>query len=305
MRDEDVGDRLGGHPAERRQGCRCVGLCCPRVDRDHAVLREDERDVREIVSLGDVDARGHLDEPGRAEAEAVLGGHPGVRGEDRQAGIERRIARALERRLGLALAAECRERAGEAPVDAAPEADGEAVLVVEDPLQIRHRRGGLLEASRELGEHEPAEVARDPGISGDRAVELGHRRIHPSGPTQEEHVARDAGLEEALEREEQRAIGRISRSSLEVGIGLLVASGCDESSHEGEDGADVRVRPADRLLKGLQLQIAHQRALRCLAARSPGAFRSREQRPLPRELSFASRSSPGPAPLPVMRMHHR
>ncbi len=203
-----MGDRLRGHLTERPEGRLRIGLRRPGVDRDHAAVREHERDVGEVVSLGDVDARRHLDEPGRAEAKAVLGGDPGVRGEDRQAGIERRIARAFERGPGLALPAEGRERAGEPPVDAAPEADGEAVLVVEDPLEIRHGRVGLLEAGGELGEHEPAEVARQAGISGDGAVELGHGGIHPPRPTQKEHVARDAGLEESLEREEDRAIGR-------------------------------------------------------------------------------------------------
>jgi hypothetical protein len=48
----------------------------PGVDRDHAVAGRDERQVAEVVALGDLDTGFRAQDPGRGEAEPVGGGHP-------------------------------------------------------------------------------------------------------------------------------------------------------------------------------------------------------------------------------------
>jgi len=46
------------------------------VDRDDAVAGRDERQIAEVVALGDLDTGSGVEDPGRGEAEPVLGGHP-------------------------------------------------------------------------------------------------------------------------------------------------------------------------------------------------------------------------------------
>ena len=133
--------------------------------------------------------------------------------------------------------------------------------MVEDPLEIVDGRSGLPEAGRQLGEHEPAEVARQARLLGNGPVELGDGVVHPRHPTEQEDVIGHAGLEKSLERDEQRPVGRALRPLLEVRKGLLVLPGRDEPSGEGDDGDHVGIRPADRLSKSLELEVAHERLL--------------------------------------------
>src|SRR2546426_1005834 len=142
------------------------------------------------------------------------------------------------------------------------------VLDNKDPLEIVDGRSGFPEAGRQLGEHEPAEVARQARLLGDGPVELGDGVVHPRDPTEQEDVIGHAGLEKSLERDEQRPVGRTLRPLLEVRKGLLVLPGRDEPSGEGDDGDHVRIRPADRLSKRLELEVAHERLL---AGPGPGS----------------------------------
>ena len=74
--------------------------------------------------------------------------------------------------------------------------------MVEDPSQVIRGCLGLSEASRELGQDEPAKIAGDAWLPLDGPVELRDGVVHPGDPPEQGDVTGQAGLEEPLEGEE-------------------------------------------------------------------------------------------------------
>lgn len=88
VRKDDVGDRLGRAPAKGVERCPGGGLGGAGIDGHDAVPGDHEREIGEVVALGDVDPRRDLQQPRRPEPEAVPSGHREVRGELGHHGVQ-------------------------------------------------------------------------------------------------------------------------------------------------------------------------------------------------------------------------
>ena len=127
--------------------------------------------------------------------------------------------------------------------------------MLEDPLEVRHRRLGAAKSSREFGQRHAPQVSRHRMAGVRRTIELGDRVLDPGDAPKQKYLPAHPGLEQAFEGEEDRLL-RCRRGPLaEVGEGVLVAPGGEVLAREGEDHRERRVRPAPRFLQGLERAI--------------------------------------------------
>ncbi len=210
------------------------------VDRDNAVAGRDEREVGEVVALGDLDTGFRAQDPGRGEAEPVLGGRPEAA--EHQLGAGRGGAEpGLAHRLGgLVIVAQHGMGRGEAVVRGAQQHGRELVGDGQDELQVGHGASGPPPVRRQPGQGQPAEVLRQAKIGGRGLVQLGQRGVH---------IFAQPCLEKPGERERQRltwlGAGRLG----EVAVPLGVRAGSREPGGEDDRGGAVGARPAGRYLE--------------------------------------------------------
>ena len=210
------------------------------VDRDDAVAGRDERQIGEVVALGDLDTGFRAEDPGRGEAEPVGGGGPEAAEHQLRAcrgRAEPRLALGLG---GLVIVAQHGMGGGEAVVRGAQQHGRELVPDGQDELQVGDGASGPLPVRRQPGQGQPAEVLRRPEIGGRGLVQLGQRGVH---------VLAQPGLEEPGERERQRlawpGVGQLG----EVAVSLAVRAGRREPGGEDDRGGPVGARPAGRRLE--------------------------------------------------------
>jgi hypothetical protein len=254
--EDQVRDGQGGDPAEDREHGPGVRLGGPRIDRHNAVVSQHEGEVGKVVPLGDIDLGCQLDEPGRAEAKALLDRDPVIDREQGERGIKGGVAGALERRFRFAPSPEGRIRLSEGTVDIPAKPDRNALLVLEHPFEVGHRRVGLRKVSGELREDGPPEVAGEIGRLAHGPVELRERLVHPGFALQEWHLTGQPSLEEPLQREPERLIGLARSALLKKRIPLIVTPTSHELSDQREDRLRGRIRPANRFLEGFELDVA-------------------------------------------------
>ena len=210
------------------------------VDRDHAVAGRDEREVAEVVALGDLDTGFRAQDPGRGEAEPVLGGHPEAA--EHQLGVCRgRAEPGLAHRLGgLLIVAQHGLGRGQTLVRGAQQHCRELVGDGQHELQVGHGLFGPLPVRRQPGQSQPAEVLRRAEIGGRGLVQLGQRGVH---------IVAQPGLEEPGERERQRLAWLGAGQLAEVAVSLGVRAGSREPDGEDDRGVPVGARPAGRCLE--------------------------------------------------------
>ena len=212
----------------------------PGVDRDSAVAGRDEREVGEVVALGDLDAGFRAPDPGRGEAEPVGGGGPEAA--EHQLGACRGGAEpGLAHRLGgLLVVAQHGMGGGQAVVRGAYQHGRELVPDGQHELQVGHGLSGSPPVRRQPGQGQPAEVLRRAEIGGRGLVQLGQRGVR---------VFAQPGLEEPGERERQR-LARLGAGKLaEVAVPLGVRAGSREPGGEDDRGVPVGAGPAGRCLE--------------------------------------------------------
>ena len=210
------------------------------VDGDDAVAGRDEREVAEVVALGDLDTGFRAEDPGRGEAEPVLGGRREAA--EHQVGVGRgRAEPRLAHRLGgLVIVAQHGMGSGEAVVRGAQQHGRELVPDGQDELQVGDGLFGPPPVRRQPGQGQPAEVLRRPEIGGRGLVQLGQRGVH---------LFTQPGLEKPGERERQRlawlGVGELG----EVAVSLGVRAGSGEPGGEDDRGVPVGAGPAGRYLE--------------------------------------------------------
>ena len=190
MADRAVGGRV--EAAERGPGPVGGGA---GVDRDGAVAGRDEREVAEVIALGDLDPGFGAEDPGRGEAEPAGGGYPEAA--EHQLGLCRGAAEpGLAFGLGgLVIVAQHGMGSGEAVLGGAQQHGRELVGDGQDELQVGHGLFGPPPVWRQPGQGQPAEVLRRAEIGGRGLVQLGHRGVH---------IRAQPGLEKPGEGERQR-----------------------------------------------------------------------------------------------------
>ena len=212
----------------------------PGVDRDHAVAGRDEREVAEVVALGELDTGLRAQDPGRGEAEPVGGGHPEAA--EHQLGVCRgRAEPRLAHRLGgLLVVAQHGLSRGQALVRGAQQHGRELVGDGQDELQVGHGLFGPPPVRRQPGQGQPAEVLRRAKVGGRGLVQLGQRGVH---------IVAQPGLEKPGERERQRLAWLGAGELREVAVPLGVRPGSRQPDGENNRGVPVGARPAGRCLK--------------------------------------------------------
>ena len=210
------------------------------VDRDDAVAGRDERQVAEVVALGDLDTGFGAPDPGRGEAEPVGGGGPEAA--EHQLGVGRggaepRLAFGLG---GLVILAQHGMGGGEAVVGGAQQHGRELVADGQDELQVGDGLFGPLPVWRQPGQGQPAEVLRRAKVGGRGLVQLGQRGVR---------VFAQPGLEEPGERERQRLARPGAGQLAEVAVALGVRAGRREPGGEDDRGVPVGAGPAGRCLE--------------------------------------------------------
>jgi hypothetical protein len=161
----------------------------------------------------------------------------------------------LERRFRLARAPEGCVRLGEGAVDIPAEPDRNALLMLEHPFEVGHRRFSLPQLSGELRQDKPPEVAGEAGLLAHGPIELRERLMHPGSALGEWNLIGHPGLEEPLQRKPERLIGLACGALLKKRIPLVVASTRHELSGQRQHRPRARIRPANRLLEGFELQV--------------------------------------------------
>ena len=235
LADRTVSGRVKG--TERGLDPVLGGAC---VDRDDAVAGRDERQIAEVVALRDLDTGRRAEDPGRGEAEPVLGGGPEAAEHQLRASRSRAEPRLAFGLGGLVILAQHGMGGGEAVVHRAQQHGRELIPDGQDELQVRDGASGPFPVRRQPGQGQPAEVLRRPEIGGRGLVQLGQRGVH---------VLAQPGLEEPGQRERQRrawlGVGQLA----EVTVSRAVRAAGREPGGQGDRGGPVGAGPAGRGLE--------------------------------------------------------
>ena len=269
VRQDDVADRRVGDLAQRLHRSAGALFGSAGIDRHHAGGVDQECDVREIESLRNVDSVPLAHEPRIREPEALIRSDREVpRHGGRFEGVDPRPAQHL---LGSGLVAERPVGQRQAPVDSAVQVRGELVAVLERGLEVG---GGLLRLAgsiRQLGEDEAAQQAAGDGIRLRPAVELADPFFDPGHAPQQGDFSGSPDLEQAFQREQQRALWLLPREPLEVFVPVPLVTRRDEFLRGDERHQGLRLGPGSGLREGFHLPVLCQRRRRSRNAGAPGA----------------------------------